>query len=50
VLLPLPAPVPEWRSPINAVMPGQVLALRLAMACGFVPDVPRGLHKVTRTL
>lgn len=53
--LPLPlgdagAPtVPEWLSPVTAVVPGQVLALRLAEAKGLAPDAPRGLHKVTRT-
>jgi glucosamine--fructose-6-phosphate aminotransferase (isomerizing) len=48
--LPLPAAVPEWLSPIAAILPGQALALHLALARGLDPDVPRGLHKVTRTL
>ncbi|MGH2514976.1 MAG: SIS domain-containing protein [Ktedonobacterales bacterium] len=48
--LPLPVRVPEWLSPISAVLPGQALALRLALAKGINPDVPRGLRKVTRTL
>lgn len=42
--------VPEWLSPVTAVVPGQVLALRLAEAKGLAPDTPRGLHKVTRTV
>lgn len=48
--MPLTAAVPEWLSPITAVLPGQTLALHLALAKGFDPDVPRGLQKVTRTL
>ncbi|MFL5663562.1 MAG: SIS domain-containing protein, partial [Ktedonobacteraceae bacterium] len=47
--LPLDAPVPEWLSPISAILPGQLLALHLALAKGLDPDVPRGLQKVTRT-
>jgi glucosamine--fructose-6-phosphate aminotransferase (isomerizing) len=47
--LPLPAGVPEWLSPIVAVVPGQIFALGLAEAKGLDPDHPRGLHKVTRT-
>src|ERR1700676_3855708 len=47
--LPLAAPVPEWLSPVTAIIPGQVLALHLAIARGVNPDVPRGLNKVTRT-
>ncbi|MFL5661689.1 MAG: SIS domain-containing protein [Ktedonobacteraceae bacterium] len=47
--LPLDAPVPEWLSPISAILPGQLLALHLALAKGLDPDVPRGLEKVTRT-
>jgi glutamine---fructose-6-phosphate transaminase (isomerizing) len=48
--LPLAAAMPEWLSPIPAVLPGQMLALHLALAKGLDPDVPRGLQKVTRTL
>jgi glucosamine--fructose-6-phosphate aminotransferase (isomerizing) len=44
------APVPEWLSPIVSIVPGQVLALHVALAKGFDPDTPRGLQKVTRTL
>jgi glutamine---fructose-6-phosphate transaminase (isomerizing) len=47
--LPLPAGVPEWLSPIAAVVPGQLLAFHLSRARGFDPDQPRGLSKVTRT-
>lgn len=47
--LPLAAPVSEWLSPVTAIIPGQVLALHLAIARGLNPDVPRGLTKVTRT-
>lgn len=48
--LPMGASVPEWLSPIPAIVPGQLLALHLALARGYAPDTPRGLHKVTRTL
>jgi glucosamine--fructose-6-phosphate aminotransferase (isomerizing) len=47
--LPLPADVPEWISPVVAVVPGQIWALELARAKGIDPDQPRGLTKVTRT-
>jgi glutamine---fructose-6-phosphate transaminase (isomerizing) len=47
--LPLPAPVPEWLMPLTAVLPGQQLALSLALAKDLNPDEPRGLAKVTRT-
>jgi glucosamine--fructose-6-phosphate aminotransferase (isomerizing) len=48
--LPLAGDVPEWLSPLTAIVPGQLLALHLAQAKGFDPDRPRGLQKVTRTL
>jgi len=43
------AGVPEWLSPITAIVPGQLAALRLALARGLDPDRPVGLAKVTRT-
>ncbi len=45
----LPAGVPEWLSPIVAVVPGQLFAGALAVASGQNPDQPRGLSKVTMT-
>ena len=42
--------MPEWLSPLIAIVPGQLLALELALARGCDPDHPRGLSKVTRTL
>lgn len=50
VALALPAGVPEWLSPICAIVPGQLLAMHLAHARDFDPDRPRALHKVTETL
>ncbi len=48
--LPLPRSVPEWLSPIVAVIPGQILAMTLAQARGLNPEEPTGLNKVTLTL
>jgi glutamine---fructose-6-phosphate transaminase (isomerizing) len=47
--LPLSGSLPEWLSPIAAIVPGQLLALHLALVKGFTPDTPRGLQKVTLT-
>ncbi len=47
--LPLPADVPEWLSPIVAVVPGQLIAMATAAAKGHELDRPRGLTKVTVT-
>ena len=41
--------VPEWLSPLTAVVPGQVTALRLAGLRGLDLDHPAGLRKVTLT-
>jgi glutamine---fructose-6-phosphate transaminase (isomerizing) len=46
----LPDGVPEWLSPIVAVVPGQVLALRFAETGDHPVDAPPGLTKVTETL
>ncbi len=47
--LPLPEGVPEWLSPLVAVVPGQLFALHLTLIKGNDPDQPSGLLKVTRT-
>jgi glucosamine--fructose-6-phosphate aminotransferase (isomerizing) len=50
IAIPLAASVPEWLSPLTAVLPGQRLALELVLAKGLDPDRPRGLpEKVVRT-
>jgi glucosamine--fructose-6-phosphate aminotransferase (isomerizing) len=47
--LPLLPGVPEWLSPLVAVVPGQLAALRLAQLRGIDLDHPLGLSKVTLT-
>jgi glutamine---fructose-6-phosphate transaminase (isomerizing) len=49
IAIPLHASVPEWLSPITAIVPGQLFALELAIARDYDPDHPRGLRKVTET-
>lgn len=41
--------VPEWLSPLVAVIPGQLLAVGMAERRGLDVDEPFGLSKVTRT-
>jgi glucosamine--fructose-6-phosphate aminotransferase (isomerizing) len=48
--LPLPSGIPEWLSPLVAVVPGQLWAVALARTRGLDPDRPRGLSKITETL
>ncbi len=48
--LPLPANIPEWLTPLVAVLPGQLFSLALTQAKGLNPDQPAGLKKVTETL
>jgi glucosamine--fructose-6-phosphate aminotransferase (isomerizing) len=50
VPLALPRGVPEWLSPLVAIVPGQLFAMYLAHTRDFDPDRPRGLRKVTETL
>jgi glucosamine--fructose-6-phosphate aminotransferase (isomerizing) len=47
--LPLVPRVPEWLSPLTAVIPGQLTAMRLAQLRGLDIDKPVGLSKVTLT-
>ncbi len=49
LFVPIPLGLPEWLSPIAAILPGQLLAYHLARARGFDPDQPRLIHKVTLT-
>ncbi len=49
VAFPLLRGVPEWLSPLTAVVPGQLAALRLARLRGVDLDHPLGLSKVTLT-
>ncbi|MDX1520177.1 MAG: SIS domain-containing protein [Anaerolineae bacterium] len=50
IQLPLPKAVPEWLSPLTAIIPGQLFAMYLAHVRDYDPDHPRGLRKVTETL
>ena len=49
VPLALPHTVPEWLSPITAIIPGQLLALHLAWTRDYDVDDPRAIQKVTET-
>ena len=48
-VLPLVPNVPEWLSPLTAVVPGQVAGMRIGAALGRDVDRPAGLQKVTLT-
>jgi hypothetical protein len=41
--------VPEWLSPLVAIIPAQLFATHLALARGLEPEAPRHLTKVTLT-
>lgn len=47
--MPIPEDIPEWISPIVAVVPGQIFAMCLAIEKGHDVDQPRGLNKITVT-
>jgi glucosamine--fructose-6-phosphate aminotransferase (isomerizing) len=49
IALRLPRTVPEWLSPIPAIVAGQLFALHLADTRDYDVDRPRGLSKVTET-
>ncbi len=49
ITLQLPTGVPEWLSPLTAIIPGQQFAMHLAHTRDFDPDHPRALRKVTET-
>jgi len=45
----LPARLPEWLSPILAIIPAQLFCYHLTRAKGYDTEQPRGLTKVTLT-
>ena len=47
--LPFPDDLPEWLSPLVAIIPAQLFAAALATAKGVDVESPRGLNKVTLT-
>lgn len=47
--MPLPVGLPEWLTPMVAVLPGQLFGMTLAEVKGLDPDNPVGLKKVTET-
>jgi glucosamine--fructose-6-phosphate aminotransferase (isomerizing) len=49
VPLRIPKGIPEWLTPLVAIIPGQMMALQLTLAKGLDPDQPVGLKKVTET-
>ena len=47
--LPLPTGIPDWLSPLIAIVPGQLFAMHLAHVRDYDVDRPRSLRKVTET-
>lgn len=45
----LPGGLPEWLSPISAIVPAQLFCYHLTVAKGYDPERPRTLRKVTLT-
>jgi glucosamine--fructose-6-phosphate aminotransferase (isomerizing) len=48
--VPLPEKMPEWISPMVAIVAAQLFAYHLGTVKGLDPDQPRGLSKVTKTV
>ncbi len=49
VAIPLPNGMPEWLSPIPAIVAGQLFAFHLTCVKGYDTEHPRIIHKVTET-
>ena len=45
----LPAGIPEWLSPLAAIIPAQLFSYHLTRAKGFDAETPRTIQKVTET-
>ena len=48
--LPMAQGLPEWLTPLAAIIPGQMFAMQLAVEKGLNADQPEDLSKVTKTL
>lgn len=48
--IPLPAAMPEWMSPMIAIIAAQLFTYHLGTVKGLDTDKPRGLSKVTKTI
>lgn len=46
----LPAGIPEWLTPLVAIVPAQLFCYHLTRVKGYDTDAPRGLTKVTETV
>jgi glucosamine--fructose-6-phosphate aminotransferase (isomerizing) len=47
--IPLPVDIPEWLTPIIAIVAGQLFAYHLTVAKGYDTEKPRSIRKVTET-
>jgi glutamine---fructose-6-phosphate transaminase (isomerizing) len=45
----LPSGIPEWLTPLVAIIPAQLFAMHLTKEKGFDAEAPRSIHKVTET-
>jgi glucosamine--fructose-6-phosphate aminotransferase (isomerizing) len=45
----IPAEIPEWLSPLVAIVPAQLFSYHLTLAKGYDADQPRTIRKVTET-
>jgi glucosamine--fructose-6-phosphate aminotransferase (isomerizing) len=47
--IPLPVGIPEWLTPLVAIVAGQLFAYHLTAAKGYDTEKPRSIRKVTET-
>lgn len=47
--MPLPAGIPEWLTPLVAIVPAQLFTHALTRVKGWDTEAPRSIHKVTET-
>jgi glucosamine--fructose-6-phosphate aminotransferase (isomerizing) len=45
----LPSGIPEWLTPLIAIIAGQLFAYHLTLAKGYNAEKPRSIRKVTET-